>query len=309
MADIAFDSEGCRLAGTFAEVPNPIAAAVLIVGSGPVDRDSNHRGLRFDVTAAIAEALAGVGVSSLRYDKRGVGASTGDYLPTGLAQQLTDARAAVRWLADHAPGVPLLAIGHSEGSLHAIELAAEHSVSGAGLISCGARGGEEVLIWQGEKIFGTLPKWYNAALRVLRVNPLAIQRKRIERIKNSTADVIRIQGVRLNARWLREFIAYDPRPALARIDVPVLALTGGNDLQVPPDDVRVIEGLVKGPFEGHIVGDLSHILRPDPKPAGPRGYRRAVKEPVSAAALGIIAAWAAGRRAEQPGEIARTPAT
>jgi hypothetical protein len=39
--------------------------------------------------------------------------------------------------------------------------------------------------------------------------------------------------------------------------------------------------LVTGPFEGHVVGGLSHLLRPDPGSVGPRGYRRAVRQPVS----------------------------
>ena len=57
------------------------------------------------------------------------------------------------------------------------------------------------------------------------------------RIKSSTGDVIRIQGFRINARRWRDFLAYDPRPALARITAPVLAITGGQDVQAPPQDV------------------------------------------------------------------------
>jgi uncharacterized protein len=40
-AEVAFDSDGCRLAGTFIDAPDPVAAAVVIPGSGQVDRDSN----------------------------------------------------------------------------------------------------------------------------------------------------------------------------------------------------------------------------------------------------------------------------
>jgi hypothetical protein len=49
--------------------------------------------------------------------------------------------------------------------------------------------------------------------------------------------------------------------------------------------------LVTGPFEGHVVGDLSHLLRPDPGSVGPRGYRRAVRQPVSPEVLGLITGW------------------
>lgn len=55
--------------------------------------------------------------------------------------------------------------------------------------------------------------------------------------------------------------------------------------------VEAMGRLVKGPFEGHVVGDLSHLLRPDPGPVGPRGYRCAVRQPVSPEVLDLITAW------------------
>ena len=42
-ADAHFYSEGTLLAGTLAQVPHPVAAAVLITGSGKLNRDSDAR--------------------------------------------------------------------------------------------------------------------------------------------------------------------------------------------------------------------------------------------------------------------------
>jgi pimeloyl-ACP methyl ester carboxylesterase len=81
----------------------------------------------------------------------------------------------------------------------------------------------------------------------MRTDAIRSQRKNLDRIMASSDDVMRIQGVRTNARWIRDFVAYDPAPALDRITVPVLAVTGGQDLQVPPEDVDTIGRLVKGP--------------------------------------------------------------
>jgi uncharacterized protein len=53
----------------------PAPAVVIASGSGPLDRDSNHRRARFDVARQLAHALAAGGLASLRYDKRGVGES------------------------------------------------------------------------------------------------------------------------------------------------------------------------------------------------------------------------------------------
>ena len=55
-------------------------------------------GQRLDVAVAIADALAEVGVASLRYDKRGVGESDGDYLSMGFDDETSDAAAALEAL-------------------------------------------------------------------------------------------------------------------------------------------------------------------------------------------------------------------
>jgi uncharacterized protein len=49
--------------------------------------------LRTSVTRQVADALAAADVVTLRYDKRGVGASDGDYLRAGLTDNVEDARA------------------------------------------------------------------------------------------------------------------------------------------------------------------------------------------------------------------------
>ncbi len=151
--EVSFDSDGSSLVGTYVEAANPVAAALLITGSGKTDRDSDvhlplHQMLRGGITRQVSDALAAAQVSSLRYDKRGVGASGGDYLSVGMAQRFADARAALGWLAAQAAGLQLLAIGHSEGTYYAARLAADGDVAGAVLLSGSARTGAEVLSWQ-----------------------------------------------------------------------------------------------------------------------------------------------------------------
>jgi uncharacterized protein len=296
--NVAFDADGCTLAGTFTAVARPVAAALLITGSGKTDRDSDVRlpgglMLRGRITRACAEALAGADVSALRYDKRGVGASGGDFLSIGMPQRLADARVALGWLAGRCPELPLIVLGHSEGTYYAAQLASEDArVAGAVLLSGAARPGGEVLTYQTKELADRLPASARFILRLMRTDAVRSQRKNLAKIMSSSADVMRVQGTRVNARWVRDFVRYDPAPALARVTVPVLAITGGHDLQVPPADVEGIGRLVRGPFEGHIVSDLSHMLRPDPDSVGPRGYRRQTRRPVSPEVLAIIAAWA-----------------
>ena len=289
--DVRFDSDGCALAGTYLQVAQPVAVALLLPGSGKADRDSDTPSLKIGLTRTIAEALALIRVSTLRYDKRGIGASTGDHLRSGLADHLADARAALDWLTARAPGLPLLVIGHSEGALLAADVAGHDQVAGVALLSMAARRGDDTLTWQTRMLATRLPRATQLILRLAHIDVIRTQRKNMERVRASTADVIRIQGVRLNARWLREFMAHDPRPALAGIAVPVLAITGAHDLQVPPTDIDVMRETIPGPFDGHIVDDLSHLWRPDPDRIGPRGYRKAVRQRTSLEPLALITDW------------------
>jgi len=55
------------------------------------------------------------------------------------------------------------------------------------------------------------------------------------------------QGIKeLEQPWMRYFLRYDPRPTLRKVHVPVLALGGTLDLQVPPEeDLTAIEAALK----------------------------------------------------------------
>jgi len=88
---------GGRLSGTVLrpERGDPVPAALLINGSGPLDRDSNMPGQTLDVARALATHLSQHGIASLRYDKRGVAASPGDFLRTGFDEEVLDARYAI----------------------------------------------------------------------------------------------------------------------------------------------------------------------------------------------------------------------
>ena len=54
---------------------------------------------------------------------------------------------------------------------------------------------------------------------------------------------------------------YDPARDLPAVRCPVLAITGRNDIQVDPDDIRRIGDLVAGPFTGETPEALTHLLR------------------------------------------------
>ncbi len=275
---------------------------VIASGSGPLDRDSNHRRARFDVARQLAVALADAGIASYRYDKRGVGASPGDWLAAGLLDNLDDlgrAVDAVRARSEVDAGRVLVA-GHSEGAVLAAALAARGApVAGVVLLSMSATPGEELLRWQARRIAPTLPAPVRGLLRLLRVDLESKVAGNHERIKRTTTDVARIGGARLNARWHREFMAHDPRPDLARIAVPVLAITGGKDLQVKPEDLDVIATTAPHATV-RLVPDLTHTLRRQPGPPSMAAYRRELRRPVDAELLRTVVDWCTATVAVSP---------
>ncbi len=295
--NITFTSSGYNLAGTIAlpEGEAPFPAAVLISGSGMIDRDENHSKMKINVMREVATCLAAEGIATLRYDKRGVGESGGDYWVTGYYDNAADARAAVDYLAAH-PGIrkdKIYLLGHSEGAIISTHLAGQEApVAGVILLSGTAQPGEKVLEWQGRQVAKTLKGPAAWLIKLLRIDVGKTQRKSIEKIKRTTADTTRMQLIaRVNAKWMREFFDYDPAADLPRIRVPILAITGAKDIQTDPADLTKMKGMVEAPFESHVIPDMSHILRRDPEAPGLGHYKKQIRQPVDAELLDIIAAW------------------
>jgi len=126
-------SQGATLAGTlllpiWSELEK-VPGVVLVSGSGPTDRDGNNTLVpdRIDLLKQIAQLLAEAGIASLRYDKRGIGASTSK--PNGSIAELErffswenfvgDVAAAQAELVKHdeIKSYATALLGHSEGGL------------------------------------------------------------------------------------------------------------------------------------------------------------------------------------------------
>jgi pimeloyl-ACP methyl ester carboxylesterase len=86
-------------------------------------------------------------------------------------------------------------------------------------------------------------------------------------------------------------MAYDPAVDLARIEVPLLAVTGSKDVQVDPDDLERMARLVKAPFERRLIPNMTHMLRIEEGEASVSNYREELKKPVEPKLLEIILHW------------------
>ncbi|MFD6613303.1 alpha/beta fold hydrolase [Micromonospora chalcea] len=295
---LAVDSGEHRLSGTLTlpDGAGPHPVALLLPGSGPINRDGDHRRLPLGIQRHLAAALAGAGIAVARYDRRGVGESTGEFLRTGFHDNVDDAAAVLAALRDDraVDARRMFLVGHSEGALTAIALAARGvPVAGLVLLSAPGRTGAEVLRWQAGRLLPTLPTPVRLVLRLTRTDLVAKVARNHEKILATDKDVAWVGGQRLNARWFREFLRYDPRPDLARVDAPVLALTGDKDLQTDPADLPVIAAHAGGPVRTGVLPDVTHVLRRQPGPPSLRAYRDEAKQPLDPSVVEPVLSWLA----------------
>lgn len=293
--EVSIPSGGATLSGTFS-IPSgeaPYPAALLVAGSGPLDRDGNHKRLPLSLSRDLADELNRAGFATLRFDKRGVGASTGDYLTTGMFDELEDAIAALTWLKQHPQVASTIPVGHSAGAMFAAEMAARGlAPDGAVLLAHTLKTGKETLLWQASEIGETVPGWIKTVMGVFNTSIQKQQQKALGKIAATTQDVVRIQGQKVNAKWMREFLVYDPEPVFRSISVPVFALTGSKDVQVDPADVPVMAAMLEPPSTAKLVDDVDHILRNEPAAkSNPKRYKQQIKKPIDPRVLSHLSEW------------------
>jgi len=262
---VRFDRGDVRLAGTIT-VPageGPFPAVVLLNGSGQQDRDSEIVGFRpFRI---LADAFARAGVAVLRYDDRGIGGSRGSLADATSADFAADAEAAFERLRAQPRVDPARVglLGHSEGGMLAPMVASRNdAVAFLVLLAPPAVDGSTVLVEQVRALAqasGLDPERVAAEVdkqrRVMEVVRSGEGWDEVEAIVRAAVGA-QIAGVPAQARegmraqvdaqvagqiaqlktpWFRYFARYDPAPALRALRVPVLAMFGGLDTQVPPE--------------------------------------------------------------------------
>lgn len=154
---VSFFSGGINLSGelTLPSEKGLFPGIVLFSGSGPHDRDGSTKSIPgYRPFAVIAEHLAEKGYAVLRYDDRGIGESTGDYLSAVEDDFISDAESAVRFLLSQkeidSRNVGVL--GHSEGALIAAQVASQiPEVAFVISLAGGAVDGKSLLLQQARR--------------------------------------------------------------------------------------------------------------------------------------------------------------
>lgn len=238
------------------------AAAVIIPGSGPTDRDGNSP--QFGIQAAtyrlLAEGLAERGVATVRIDKRGIGESAAAGPSEADLRFSTYAEDARTWAAEAAAktGRPCAwLIGHSEGALVALAAVAakpdgegDDKVCGLVLLSGAGRPAGVVLREQLAALPEPLKTEAYAAVSELEAG------RTVADPPASLAALFRPSVQPYLISWL----ALDPAKLAAAYDGPMMIGQGTTDIQVTLADAEALK-TAQPRAELAIWDGVNHVLK------------------------------------------------
>jgi hypothetical protein len=298
---VTFQTEDSQLAGTLAipEGRGPFPATIIIGGSGPFDRNGDvdpRTGEALELSSTyrdIAQALSREGFITLRYDKRGIGNSTGEGgdFPE---PSLRDLKAAVAFLKDNPSVDPerIALVGHSLGGLWALMEASEDpDIAAICLMATPAKPYGEVLVEQIE--------WFVKAQGGNDTDVAAVvaqQRAIYDQLRSGELNPAAMQpSERYQYEFVKAIMDIAGADYAKEIKCPALILQGDKDLftVIPQESVLLKQAFNEGgnkKVKLVIFRDLDHMFRPTPgQPSGELYYQD--RGPISSEVVKNIADW------------------
>jgi pimeloyl-ACP methyl ester carboxylesterase len=312
--EVTVDSApGVKLAGalTLPQGKGPFPAVVMITGAGAQDRDETMLGHK--PFAVIADRLTRDGIAVLRMDDRGYARSTGDFDTATDDDFAVDTAADVAFLRKRADIDParIGLIGHSEGGIVAPKVAARDPKIAFIVLMAGV-GAPIAEMDKAERAsllpaVGATPDQIRRIQLILDHCVIAMRGSKDQAeaharalavIKAEGGDLIRsdaqaeVIATRYSSAWTRGLMDYDPRPTLAKVKCPILALNGSKDVQVLPEqNLSAIRQATKGNPDVTIVElpGLNHLFQT--AGTGAVGEYAEIEETIAPIALDTMSAW------------------
>lgn len=257
-------------------------AILLISGSGGLNRDEAIMGHR--PFAVLSDSLITAGFTTLRYDKRGIAKSQGDFKTATIDDFVSDALGGVRYLQSRGYTRIILA-GHSEGGVVSARIARliPQNLTAILLLNAPIKPTKEVLIEQNEalgKASGLTGEHLAKAARLnrelydLSANPEVSDETLAERAMKHLEDFLpaSLQG-ELREQTKRQMVAEmllpsvrtmlrcSPLEDLRLARCPILAIQSEQDMQVLPSNVDVLQEAIPS---AHIrrIPKTNHLMQP-----------------------------------------------
>jgi uncharacterized protein len=291
--DYRLDTATGAIEGTLCAAGTSASPVVLIVaGSGPTDRDANSRafGLHSDAYKLLAADLQRQNIASLRYDKRGVGASAS---AMSSERDLTfdscidDAAAWLCKLRTDGRFTKIVVAGHSEGSLIGM-IAAQRAPADAFVSLEGA--GRPIEVVLREQLKPKLsPELYAQADAIM----TSLQNdKAVAAVPPDLAVLFRPSVQPYLISWFK----YDPAVEIAKLRVPVTIVAGTADVQVTMTDADALHNAARWSTLV-VVNGMNHVLKDAPDVSSQAALLRGYQDPSLPVVPQVVDAVAAAARA------------
>ena len=268
---VSFTNAGYTFNGTLTLPENytkQTPVVLMVTGSGQQNRDEKL--FEHKPFAVIADALARQGIASLRYDDRGWGDKSVNFANFTTDDFRQDAAAALPLLRKRFNKVGIL--GHSEGGIIAMMLAAEGKVDFIVSLAGMAISGKETLVMQNRQAMSSigLPKdivdSYCATISNI-LNEIANGKKTseitIDGVPDNLKPILKKSLEQANSPYIRHFITVDASKQLSKIKCPVLALNGTKDTQVDcaANTTLLEKGLINSKHTIKKIEGVNHLFQ------------------------------------------------
>jgi alpha-beta hydrolase superfamily lysophospholipase len=226
--------------------------AIIIAGSGPTDRDGNNSSMKSNYLKMLAEELNKKGISSFRYDKRGVSKSLGDIKSPNEIQFLdyvNDVKSIINHFKDTKKYKKIVIIGHSEGSL--IGMLASKSIAD-GFISIAGAGVDYLTLIQRQLS--------NRAPYIKSMSDPIIEQLKKNKLVDSVPPMLKnLFGTNIQ-RFLIDASRFDPAAEISKLLIPILIIQGTNDIQVEVKDAEILH-TASSKSKLKIIQGMNHVFR------------------------------------------------
>lgn len=259
--DVHLDTGTGTLTGSLLvpAVSAPMPVALIIAGSGPTNRDGNSPILpgKNNSNLQLAQVLAAAGIASLRYDKRGIGASAGAMVSESALRFDNYVDDAAKWVAllrKDPRFSTITIIGHSEGSL--IGMIAARLAGADGYVSVAGAGRGAADIVRDQLKAGVSAELYQQADTVIEE---LLAGRTYPTPPGALAGIFRLSVQPYIISWFR----YLPANEVARLTIPVLIVQGTTDIQVATSEAEVLHA-AKPDSKLEIIDGMNHVLKQVP---------------------------------------------